>query len=204
VVIVGAAVVNGIVNDPVTVSVWQWPALIWVRYPIAAVGAMLVTVSLPIFLANGVTRRQFHAGAVAFGASVITILAAMSIVGFGLERLVYLVGGFDVALVDQRPLQMFVTYLVLLGCYLVSGYLIGGTVTKWPPRVAGWLITLCVAPLVAGEIVLGTFWGGVENGNVQAPIPLAVGVPLMLAVVVAGTYAGFLVMRDVAVRPKKA
>jgi hypothetical protein len=203
VVIAGAAVVNGIVNDPITMSVWQWPALIWIRYPLIAVGVMTLTVSLPIFLANGLTRRQFHAGSVAFGLSLITWLAGMSIVGFGLERLVYLVGGFDTELVDQRPLQLFIVYLVLLGCYLVTGYLMGGAIGRWSSRTAPWMITLFVLPMIAGELVLGTFWGGVENGQLRNPIPLTVGVPLMIAVIIVSAYVGFLVMRDMAIKPQK-
>jgi hypothetical protein len=203
VVIVVAAVVNGVVNDPITMSVWQWPALIWIRYPLVAVGVAVVASSLPLFLAHGVTRRQFFSGTMAFGLSVITILAGMSVIGFGLERLVYLVGGFDVALEDQRPAQMFVVYLVLLGCYLVTGYLIGGATTRWSSRVAPWMITLFVLPMIAGELVLGTFWGGVENGQLRNPIPLTIGVPLMIGVIVAAAYVGLLVTRDIAVRPKK-
>jgi hypothetical protein len=204
VVITVAAVVNGAINDPVTISVWQWPALMWVRYPLIALGLAMTSGWLPVFLANGLIRRQFARGGLVFGGGIIVILAAMSLLGFVLERVVYAIGGFDVALDEEEIAVMGVVYVVLLGCYLATGLLIGGAVTRWSSRQAPWMITLFVIPMIAGEIVLGTFWGGVEQGNLRNVIPLALGVPLMCGVVAVAAYVWFLIVRDVAIQPKKA
>jgi hypothetical protein len=183
--------------------VWQWPAVFWIRYPLTGVGAMLVTVSLPMFIANGVTRRQYLAGAVEFGVAVCTITAAMTVLGFLAERFVYFVSGADTDLVDQQPLRFGVVYLLLLCCYPVSGTLIGATLARFAPLVVPWLVTIFVAPIVAGEILLGTWWGGVEDGHLRDWLSLWVSAPLVVALIAAASAGVYVLTRDVAIGPKK-
>jgi hypothetical protein len=196
-------VCNGLWNDPVTMSVWQWPAIFWIRDPLTGVGAMLVTVSLTPFLANGVTRREYLAGAGVFGIAVCAIAAVITVVGFAGERLVYILGGFERELVPQAPLEFGIVYLLLLAAYLATGTLMGALLGRFSPWVAPFLITFSVVPMLGGEMLLGTWWGGIEKGQLRDSVPLALGGPLVVTLIAIAAAVAFVLVRDIAIRPKK-
>jgi hypothetical protein len=201
--VVVAAVINGLVNDPITQSVWQWPALFWIRFPLVGVGAGAASGSLAVFVANGVTRRTYVAGVGLFGLAVCAITAGVSVLAYFVERAVYAIGGFDTNLVDQQPLHFGTVYLLLLACYLVSGVLIGAGFARLSALVAACLVVLFISPFLVGELLLGTWWGGIEKGQLHDVVPLAAGAPIVVAVVCAAAIAAWLLLRDLAIRPKK-
>ena len=61
-------------------------------------------------------------------------------------------------------------------------------------------------PMAAAETLLGTWWSSVAIPDDEPPLrlSLAIGGPVVAAVVLAGAFVVWLLLRDVAVRPKKA
>ena len=200
----GAALANGVLAEEITQPMWEFPGVVWIRYPLVGVGASLGTAAMAIYVAHGVTRRDFLAGAARYALFVCALLAALGVAAFGLERLVYELGGWNTEFEGYAPFTLFVTYLLLFGAYAVSGALIGAAYARWSTVRATWMITPLVLPIVVAEALLSTWWGGLTNRESIDPwVPLSVAAPVIAVTIAVGTWLAYVLLRDVAIKPKK-
>ena len=198
-------VVNAAASDPIRDTVWEWPGVVWIRYPMIGAGAGLATATLVPFLANGVTRREYLRGAAMYATAAVALLSVIGLVAYLLERAFYDLGDRDVELGSQSPLHLLATYALLLSSYVVMGALIASGYARWSPHRATWMLVPFLLPMAAAETLLGTWWSSVAIPEDEPPLrlSLAVGGPLVAAVVLLAGAVVWLLLRDVAVRPKK-
>lgn len=202
--VVVVAIGNGVFADRVTEMVWEFPGVVWIRYPLFGVGAALGSSMLPIFVANGITRRDYLRGVVKYSAFVCALVGLVGVVGYGVERAVYEIGGWDADLESHSLARLLTTYVLLYVSYLVTGTLVGAAFGRWKQRSAAWLITPLLFPLVAAEVLLATWWGGLSNRDgAEAWLPFGAAVPLVVLAIALGAWLAYLLLRDVAIRPKK-
>ena len=202
--VVLVAIGNGVLADHLTESVWEFPGVVWIRYPLFGVGAAFGATTLSMYVANGITRRDYLGGIAKYSAFVCVLVAIVGVIGYGLERGVYVVGGWDADLDSLSPARLFATYVLLYVAYLVNGTLIGASFARWKQRTAAWMITPLLFPLAAAEVLLGTWWGGLSNDAANDPwLPFGAAVPLTVLAIAAGAWLAFLLLRDVPIKPKK-
>ena len=78
-----------------TVSTSMWdPATQIIRWFAFGIGAWMVYVYLPVYIAHGVTRRTYAVKALGFTVAFSTLLAALTTLGFAAERIIYDIGGW--------------------------------------------------------------------------------------------------------------
>jgi hypothetical protein len=160
------------------------------RYWLLVIGILLATMQLRVFVANGVTRRDFTAGAARFGLVVALALAVVVVAGQTVESAILAgatpeIGGI---------LAGFVRQVVFVLAFGVGGWLIGTAYFRLHPLVA----TLLNVPVVGAVALTSWLLGTVETG--PAPLALPAAVPIGLALVA----LGYLVVRrltaDIAIR----
>ncbi|WP_157554501.1 hypothetical protein [Nocardia crassostreae] len=93
-------------------------------------GIYVTAVYLPLYLAHGITRREFGKQALLFGAALVTAGAALMTLGFAIERLVYAVADWPQKLDSgARGLYssthqygwMFLSFWLTFAVYLAVG-----------------------------------------------------------------------------------
>lgn len=205
-VVIAVAIGNGIVSDDeITQAVWEFPGVVWIRYPLFGIGVAAGAATMTPFIANGVTRREYLAGTARYAGVVCAAVAVMGALGYWLERAVYVVADWEVDIADHSPIRLLVTYVLLYTSYIVSGAMVGAGFARWEPKPAAWMITPFLFPLVVSEVALSTWWGGLSNDDRPAlePLPFGFAVPVVVAVIAAGAWIAHRLLRDVAIRPKK-
>lgn len=202
----GIAVGNGIVKapDPVEDSVWEMPGVVWIRYPLLGLGAALVGTTLVPYLANGVTRRQYLAGAGLYGYGTCAAIALLGVVGLGVERVIYAIGGWEVDIDDVSVPLMFVSYVLLLVAYVLTGALLALSYARWRPSRASLALVPFVLPMIGAEVLLGTWWtGATVRESAPQLVDTAIGVPATAALLVVGSWVAFALLRDLPVKPNR-
>jgi hypothetical protein len=167
----------------------------WFHFIIAL---MFATLNLPVLVAHGITRRAYFLGATLFGLASAAFAATMLLLGFGVERTVYHLNGVWAELTKPYPvntvgeaarlwLELFIT---VLAC-VISGWLAGIVFY----RMRFWVAIVC-APLAAGPLIAVS----------AAPLgmPAAWELALTAAVTAVGAAVAYLLVRGVAIRPRKA
>jgi len=200
VVVVTTAVLASVAE--VEVSMWFLIAGQAVKWWLLILGVLLVATHLKLFVANGVTRRDFLIGGGVFGGLCAVVFALMVPIGHGVERLVWTAFGTPP---DGYP--AFTAAAALreaghllpgtLGC-LVSGALIAAGFYRFNWWIGLLLVVPGALPLVVADGLLGLY----AAAEVPAPrlLPFAAGFALSLAVTVLGAVALRREMRDVTIR----
>jgi hypothetical protein len=193
---VTVAVINGRLNY----SWWLTFSNAGVRIWLVIVGLVLVGIQLKQFVSNGVTRREFLAGAAKFMLILSVGYAAAEALGHGLESLL-------VGLADQRSS----TYPVATAGQILSdfGHALPGTLA-WPlsgalvaigfyrfkPLVGVAVMVLGAVPAVASDYLLRID----GEGDVMNRGPFAVALIASLVIIAAGGVAFQRAMSDVPIR----
>jgi hypothetical protein len=204
---------------PITNSVWENAAQ-WPRWWLFSMAIAIVTNTLPVIVAHGVSRRAALRGVAVAAVLISVIWSGFMTVGHVVERLVYgwlgwpdemsaphlFSSGYD-------AVPMFLEYAVILLAYLVSGCLIGGLYYRIGAIRGTLALPLGLLPVLAVEVLLGTGWyGGFmydrateqdQHGLGLTPPPLAVLVLAALAVLALSALVVHLVLRDVPIHGKK-
>lgn len=168
------------------------------KYWMLVMGVSLVAVNLRTFVANGITRRTFVAGAAGFG--------LLAVVGFAL---VLMVG----TLVEQPVLRLtdpgaptvssgyagtaLAHHLPMLLAYLISGVLMGAGFYRFGSRIGAALLIPAVVPLVLTETLIGS---DVPAGDVPPAVPYPAALAICLAVMAVGLIGARRLLADVAIR----
>lgn len=152
------------------------------RFWLLIVAIMLVTTTLRQFVANGVTRREFLAGAALGILIAAVLLAALVPVGHGLESAALSHTGQEAAgypaFSARIGAQEFGRALPGLLGYAVSGGLFAIVFRRFP----AWIALLMLIPAAAPLVVSGGLLGYDEHGGFSdvLPYPPALAVSLMV------------------------
>lgn len=186
----------------VEVSVWFLIAGQAMKWWLLILGTLLVGVHLRLYVANGVTRRDFLIGAGVFGGLSAVLFTLVVPIGHGVERLLWTAFGTPP---DSYPAFTAGTALReaghllpgALGC-LVSGALIAAGFYRYNWWIGLLLVVPGLLPLAVAEGLLGLY----AAAEMPAPrlLPFAGGFALSLAVTVLGALALRHEMRDVTIR----
>jgi hypothetical protein len=186
--------------DP-SFSLWLVVAGSAAKWWLGVIGTLLVSVHLRQFVANGVTRHDFLAGAAAFGLLTAVLFAVAVPVGHGVEQLLLGLGG---PLPQQYPGTSFEAGVRELGyvlpgavAFLVTG--MAGTAGFY--RFGAWgglaLLPIAVLPVAVVESLLGIN----ERGGFDVRfVPYAVALLISLGAIAAGVLLYQRELRDVAIR----
>ncbi|MFI7547373.1 twin-arginine translocation signal domain-containing protein [Actinoplanes sp. NPDC049599] len=201
--IVGIAVAMTVlasVTDP-PVSLWLVVAGAAAKYWVGVVGVLVVSMNLRQFVANGITRRDFLAGAALAGVLAAVLFSVAVPLGHEAEQL--LLGGFG-PVTGRYPATSLGTGLRELGHILPASlaFLVTGAAgTAGFYRYGAWgglaLLPLAVLPVAAAEALLGVD----EHGGFDARlVPYAAAVLVTLTVTALVGLLVHLELRDVAIR----
>ena len=183
-------------------SLWLIIAGQAMKWWLLVFGVLAVAPHLRLYVSNGVTRRDFLAGAALFGGLTAVAYALIVVVGHGIERLVWTAFGTPPATYPPFSaldgLREFGHFLPgALGC-LVTGALIAAGFYRFTWWI-GLLLTIPgLLPLAVADGMLGLY------AAVEAPAPRLLPYPAALAFSLTVTVIGALLlhreMHDVAIR----
>jgi len=187
-------------TDP-AFSLWLVIAGAAAKYWLSVVGVLLVSLHLRQFVANGITRHDFLAGAAIAGVLVAVLFAAAVPLGHGGEQLLMSLGG---PLPAGYPTTSFGVALREFGHVLPAAlaFLVtGGAASAGFYRFGAWgglaLLPLAVLPVGAAEALLGV---NEEGGFDVRFVPYAAAVLITLAVTALAGWVYQRELRDVAIR----
>lgn len=181
------------------------------KYFPMAVAIMMTPAFLPVFVAQGVTRRYVAYGGAGFIGIWAGTFAVVMAIGYAIEALILRAAGID-QVFEQPHLftrwsdsyLIVVEYLLMIGAHLMVGWLIGTTYYRLRWFRATLLLPLTVLPALAVEYILGTGWAGValnELTSYSRPT-LAVVIPAALLVIILAWTINFTMIRNVPIRLK--
>lgn len=155
-------------------------------------GIVVATVHLPIGIANGVTRRDYCAGAALFAIATCVLFELAKVVGLLVEALAYNINGImDEVTVPYPWPTVDSTLAGILGSL---GFML-----------TGWLIALVFYRLrIWWALVLAPLASLPLSGNGMKYTSIQVHWSVVLAVVAVWAVAGYLAARGVALKPKKS
>jgi hypothetical protein len=184
--------------DDTRVSAWETVSPQAPRWFLFVMALMFVTLNLPVVVAHGITRRTYFRGVILFALASAAFAATMVLIGFGVENLVFHLNGmweelrvpYPVSTIGEAArvwLELLITFLA----YMVSGWLAGMVFY----RLRVWVAIVCT-PLAAGPLIAVS----------AAPLGHPEGWELVLTVIATalGVGVGYLLVRGVALRPRKA
>lgn len=105
---------------------------------LSVIGVIAGGIVMPRFIANGVTRMQFATAALALILSTASLAALITVVGFGVEEIIYNLAGKHHVLTDPvvydsipRAMAVFASYFLLNAVYMVAGWTAGLGFYRW-------------------------------------------------------------------------
>lgn len=192
-------------------SVAQYPILNSPKYFLMVFGILAATTQLPIFVAHGITRRDFVRGAAVFFAALAALYAALQIAVLGTEYAVCAALGVLDRFTQAHPVatpgaagRLFLECLMIGLANLVGGALIGTGYYRFGP----WLGTVLIAPAYLPALVAETAFNsrslgvgvGVNRGLGLEVAALPVAVLISAVVVAAGWWVCSRLTRSVALK----
>jgi hypothetical protein len=187
----------------VELSLWQLVAGQAAKYWLLVLGVLLIATHLKLYVANGITRREFLAGAGLFAILAVVVFAALVPIGRGVEWLLW--NAFGVAptgypdFTAGEALRDFGHYAPGAIGFVVTGALVAAGFYRYTWWAGLLLIIPFAMPLVVSEALLGLYTLGAS----PAPrvFPFAAGLVLSLLASAAGVVVLRLLTRDVPIRP---
>jgi hypothetical protein len=186
------------VQDNNTASMWEVAGMAAPRWFLFVIGLMFVTVNLPVVVAHGITRRGYFDGAALFILASSAFAASMVLLGFGVERWVYHLNGIWAELTRPYPVnslgqagRLWLELFLGATAYMVSGWLAG--IAFYRTRV--WVAIAC-SPLAAAPLI------AVSAQPLGRPAAWELGLTAVVSAL--GLGLGYLFVRSVAIRPRKA
>lgn len=171
-------------------------------------GIIMTPTFITMYVANGMTRRNFAIGGTAFIVSLSLVVALLQTVGFGVEEVIY--GSAGIKDVLDRPLvfdavgnalRVFAICLGTYVAYMTSGWLIGTGFKRWGPLVGTLLIPICAVPVLLNDYLLSDDWGWsavMFEGFGEAP-PVGIAVVIVLVFAAGGIWVNYRVTREMAI-----
>lgn len=181
-----------------------------IRYFPMAIGIMLTPTMLPMYVAQGVTRRQFARVCVLVTLALAALMALFMCVAYAVEALAYRLGGETYALGLPHLFDswnefglIFTEYLVLTAASIAAGWLIGSVYYRLHWFWATLLIPVCLIPAAAAELLLQTSWigAGLERADWTRPA-LGLAIPLAMLAVAVAAAVNYVLTRNVTIKLK--
>lgn len=181
-----------------------------IRYFPMAIGIMLTPAMLPMYVAQGVTRRQFARVGALVTLAFATLTALFMCVAYTIEALIYRLGGETYELGLPHLFDswndfalIFTEYVVLTAASIAAGWLIGTTYYRAHWFWATLLIPVCLVPTAAAELLLQTSWigSGFQDAGWTRP-PLGLAIPLCLVAIALAMAAIYVLTRNVTIKLK--
>jgi hypothetical protein len=183
-------------------SLWLIIAGQVMKWWLLVFGVLAVATHLKLYVANGVTRRDFLAGAALFGGLTAALYAMIVVLGHGIERLVWTAFGTPP---DTYPAFSALDALREFGHYLpgaLGSLVTGALVAAGFYRFTWWIGLLLVIPGLLPLAVADGMFG--LYAAVEAPAPRLLPYPAAVAFSLTVTVIGALLlhrqMHDVAIR----
>lgn len=192
-----------------TNSIWQLPGSGALKYFPLALAIMLTPAFLPIYVAQGVTRRSIIRGGVIFIAIVSAGFGIIMAAGYAVEKLVLDAVGIEFHY-DQPHLftqwwqghLIVAEYMLLVGVHMMVGWLIGTTYYRLRWFRATLLLPVTVLPALTVELLLGTGWAGasLEEFTAYTRQSLAITIPAALLVIALTWAINYALLRNIPIR----
>ncbi|TCC40073.1 hypothetical protein E0H75_39070 [Kribbella capetownensis] len=181
------------------------------KYFSMALGITLTPAYFPLLVAQGVTRRMFSVAAGIYLTLAAVATAVLWVAAYQIEHLLYSWQDWPETFTNPHLFTttsqvglVFAEFFLLILSHEVAGWLLGITFVRFGFWRGVLLLPLAVIPAAAAEFFLIAQWlaDPLSSIGYQRP-PLAVAVPSILAVAALGLYAGYLVVRPLALKPAK-
>lgn len=181
-----------------------------VRYFPLAIGIIFTPVMLAMYVAEGVTRRQFARVGALVTVAFAALMALLMCVGYAIEALLFRLGGqtYELGLPHlfdswNEVGLIFTEYFILTAATISGGWLIGTTYYRVHWFWATLLIPVCLVPTAAAELLLQTSWigTGLEEAG-WSPPALGLAIPLSLLAIAVAAVANYVLTRNVAIKLK--
>ena len=179
-------------------SLWQLIAGQATKYWLLVVGILLVGTHLKLYVANGVTRRNFLFGAGLFGGLAAVLFAALIPLGRTVEWLAWMPFGASPGFSAASAWHDFGFYLPGALGALVSGALVAAGFYRWSWWKGLLLIVPFALPLAVSEVLLGLYAS--DTGPSARCLPFAAGIAVSLLVTAVGAVVLHRVLREVTIR----
>ncbi len=171
-------------------------------------GIIMTPMFITMYVANGMTRRNFAIGGAAFILSISLVVALLQTIGFGVEEVIY--GSLSIKDSLDRPmvfdsisngLRVFAVCLGTYVAYMTSGLLIGSGYKRFGPIVATLLIPVASIPLLLNDFILSEEWGwsAAINEGVRDVLPVGFAALIILAISAGGLWVNHHMTREVAI-----
>ncbi|TCO48573.1 hypothetical protein EV646_104395 [Kribbella antiqua] len=181
------------------------------KYFSMALGITVTPAYLSLLVAQGVTRRMVSVAIGIFLAGAAAATALLWVLVYQAERALYSWQGWSQTMESPHLFTdtsqaglIFTEFFLLVVSHEAAGWLIGITFYRF-----GWwrgvlLLPLSLIPAAATEFLLIAQWLADALGSIgyDRP-PLAVAVPTVLVVTAISLYAGYLLLRPMALKPAK-
>ncbi|WP_328526400.1 hypothetical protein [Kribbella sp. NBC_00359] len=181
------------------------------KYFSMAVGIIITPAYLTLLVAQGITRRMMSVAVSIYLTGAAAATAVLWVLVYQVEHLIYDWEGWSQTLANPhlftRTSQLgliFAEFFLLILSHEVAGWLLGITFVRFGFWRGVLLLPLSLIPAAAAEFLLVAQWlADVLNGLGYHRPPLAVAVPSVLVVSALGLYAGYLVLRPMAMKQAK-
>ncbi|MCO1574470.1 hypothetical protein M8C13_01695 [Crossiella sp. SN42] len=206
-VVIGLVLAAIAVFGTVTGSVWDTAVqfTMWFAFGFTA---WLTYTYLPVYVAHGITRREYAARVAGFVGGLAVLMAVLTAIGYLAEAGVYALADWPHVLAGERhfrsatevPLVLLVQ-LLNFGAVSATGALLAAV--SYRNHLFGVLLVLPVAAVAVGaaNVVTGTGAGVFLGKFVQlGPASLAVGTPVCLALIALLLGGTWLLLRDADIR----
>ena len=171
------------------------------KWWLLVIGTLLIATHLKLYVANGITRRDFLLGSALFGAGTALAFALLIPIGHGVEHLVWTIAGTPPAGYPEfsaaEAVREFGHYLPIELGFLSSGAFIGAGFYRFHWWAGLLLILPGIMPAIAADALLGSV-GAEPPGTHGLPYAGALAVSLVVTVLMAAMVGA--AMRDVAIR----
>jgi hypothetical protein len=159
----GLAVTAGVaIWGEIESSVWEKAGGV-VRFAAAFMVAWLVYTYLPIYVAHGVTRREFMQKLTVFTVAFSALLGALSMLGYLLEGLVYEVADWPHELTDEHSFDstselgtILVTHCLAFLVWATIGAIVGAAIYRHDD---GWglvALPVCIVLMIPAGFAIGS------------------------------------------------
>lgn len=207
--LLGGILIN-IFTDGADHSMWDYSTQS-PKYFSMAIGITITPAFLALLVAQGITRRMFSVAAGIYLTGAAAATALLWVVVYQVEHLIYDWQGWSQAFANPHLFTkssqvglIFAEFCLLVLSHEVAGWLLGITFVRFGFWRGVLLLPLSVIPAAAAEFLFIAQWlAGLLNGLGYHRPPLAVAVPSILVVSALGLYAGYLVLRPMALKPAK-